>query len=224
MAKKIRGKGFTLIELLVVIAIIAILAAMLLPALSRAREKARQAVDMNNLKQIGLATFMYVQDNGGWLMSNTGLNGNGASWFGQLDLYLTNYASKPGYTWTKAPGVWSDPSDHPARFSWNECSYGFNGRVGGKPSGGTHLSGIKMNKIITPSQCILIGDSYDDYGKVPFSYEAYLYDKNGNWNAPDVADRHSGGADLLFADGHVAWYKKEVADSMYPQWYTPTGQ
>jgi len=55
--KKSMPAGFTLIELLVVVAIIAILAAILLPALSKAREKARQAVCMNNLKQIRYWTF-----------------------------------------------------------------------------------------------------------------------------------------------------------------------
>ncbi|MCM8788585.1 MAG: DUF1559 domain-containing protein [Candidatus Omnitrophica bacterium] len=62
-----KRKGFTLIELLVVVAIIAILGAMLLPALSKAREKARQAVCMNNLKQLLLIWRLYIDDYNGYL-------------------------------------------------------------------------------------------------------------------------------------------------------------
>lgn len=57
-----RLRGFTLIELLVVIAIIAILAAILMPVFAPAREKARQASCMSNMKQVGLALAMYTQD------------------------------------------------------------------------------------------------------------------------------------------------------------------
>ena len=70
--KKQNKHRFTLIELLVVIAIIAILAAMLLPALSAARARAKSAACMNNLKQLGLAGFMYADDNEGYLNSGSG--------------------------------------------------------------------------------------------------------------------------------------------------------
>ncbi len=115
---KARALGFTLVELLVVIAIIAILAALLLPALASVKEKSRAITCCSNLKQWGLATHIYAENNSDLLPPTSTLQGSNSNsfWYIQLpkEMNLAPYDSMPWRTNPQAdPGrsIWICPSN-----------------------------------------------------------------------------------------------------------------
>lgn len=112
-----KKRGFSLIELLIVIAIIAILAAMLLPALNKARESARKSQCLANLKQLGFAAISYSGDNNDFILpAREGLSGDTSTkfWYKQgRDVtkgFISPYLSMPEYASSRG-GVFSCPSD-----------------------------------------------------------------------------------------------------------------
>lgn len=216
-----RRAAFTLIELLVVIAIIAILAAILFPVFAQAREKARQSVCVSNSRQISIAVQMYTQDYDETLPFAINGPNNGSS-----STYIT--WDEALYPYTQNAGVYVCPShETPKKLSNGTypVSYITNQAVMRTNTNGK-TAPYALSRFTEPSNTIAMVES--NITGNPSNYQSFLLCTSGVPMTQAVIDdptqqaktriawnRHQGGANYVYVDGHAKWH-------MLDQTVTPT--
>ena len=212
--------AFTLIELLVIIAIIAILAAILFPVFAQARAKARQTTCLSNLKQIGTAWTMYLQDYDETVAPPC-ITGDAPNDIALLFSYRSGADAPCSY-----PGLIAKPTDDFNRgilqtYIRNRqvlvcpdapapapvLSYGYNviylSEVGS--TGEIQSRGVSQSQIEIPAETVVLTDAmwYLSAYTMPFLETLYIYPASYPMGGPWIHGRHGGFTNALWADGHV---------------------
>jgi prepilin-type N-terminal cleavage/methylation domain-containing protein/prepilin-type processing-associated H-X9-DG protein len=184
-----RHRAFTLIELLVVIAIIAILASMLLPALSRAKERAHAIRCVSNLKQLGIAVTLYTQEHNGLIQIDAPLDPD-ITWASILN------TNEP----LKALDVFVCPSYRPFNFTNWFFLYGIRQDPPPEYTEGDFGEILKTSTVAQPTDYLLLTDT-TSRGRQGAGARQYYYFRADH--EKEVHARHTGSANGLFLDGHA---------------------
>lgn len=216
-----RRPGFTLIELLVVIAIIAILAAILFPVFAQARAKARQATCVSNLKQIGTAITLYVQDYDETYppVDYDDPTLGRFTWYRYVEPYVKAGITSDSKNQRKSVFICPDVDFSPPDAAWlaangsasTRAMQGYGPNVALMPRGRGLAPGtvpvVALAAVGSPASVVLIGPNM---GTIPD-----INGRDDRWSGASVHEqgymqarmRHSGGANFALADGHVKWFK-----------------
>ena len=219
-------KKFTLIEMMVVLAIIAILASFLIPALGKSRKISYRAVCASNQKQLGVGVHMHTQDNDGELPISAIKHGGKPPhlyWKEQINIYINGVPLRTSGS--------RDPSIHQGVFvcpatpevtkagkeghglAWNFKNLGY------APDHPKEKHRVKNLKFIAkPAEVVTIGDTSDAYNG---SFQSRLLYEPSRDNGLSVSDRHLGGLNYLWLDGHVTGWSqaKAAAGKGYTDYY-----
>lgn len=229
--------AFTLIELLIVIAIIAILAAMMLPALNKARGVAKRANCISNQKQVAMMLMNYSNDMNGWCPPDRASTTEKALWNWPYKLIHNNYVSNgrtficpEAATYDQAKSIMAYPQTNAYHY-WDWIQYGLNEYYFKDVNMYGVTGPVKLTFTRNPSRVFLVGDSIYrtiyELNNFPRRGVSRLRVPTSNLNNLEyrIDDRHANHAVMAYADGHVDTIKNaflSIQNRSSSEYFDPT--